>query len=49
MEHIDVLSEIFFNGIKRTKMDSKKRKELTMWWKAECEFIKDDLKATKNE
>lgn len=42
-EHFSALSEVLSIGLQRANIDSKTRRELMAWWKAEKEFIQDSL------
>lgn len=46
-EHYDSLVEVFAKGLKHAKIDSKTKKELSSWWDAEREFIREEM--DKNE
>jgi len=42
-EHYDALVEVLAKGLKYAKIDDQTRKELTSWWEAEREFIREEL------
>lgn len=42
-EHFSALSEVILMGLKEANISESDRDELSAWWQAESEFIRDEL------
>ena len=42
-EYFDALSEVIQVGLQRAKIDSKTRTALVSWWRAEHDFVADEV------
>lgn len=43
-EYYDAVSSVIKTGLKHVKLDRQTRDQISAWWEAEAEFIKEELK-----